>query len=80
MSYGFVPERLPKVKCAWVGIMNAKVLIRKIAIVTVAISFLLNYHCPTIGKRILDARSVRPIMYKRHSRNPIGLRRCGFRD
>lgn len=51
MSYGLVPERLPKVKCACVGIMNAKVLIRKMAIVRVAVSFLLNYNCPTIWKQ-----------------------------
>jgi hypothetical protein len=46
------------VKCAWVGIMIAKVLTRNIAIVRVAVSFLLNYQCPTFGWRILDAGSV----------------------
>ena len=51
MSYGFVPERFPKVKCAWVGMMIENVLDRKITIVKAATNLLLNYQCPGIWKQ-----------------------------
>jgi len=43
MAYGLDPDRLPNVKCAWVGTIIANVLIRKIAIVSVAVNFLCKF-------------------------------------